>query len=133
MSKRTIEMVTHEERQVNDRLDVLMDKKKRFYHHQMEKDDFFGETHRLLADLDTSEISPKDRQDALEIQSEYQRLERLVTQDYEAYETTLKQEEHQLESRRESLYVEKQRLLTEETVKQEKKETSNGKNGFGQF
>ena len=88
----------------------------------------FGDINHLLRDLYFLPLDSKDSEEAIEIQLEYQELERIVASAYEKYETNLKKEERLLESRSDELYQEKRRLLIEELNKKEQIERAN-KNG----
>ena len=125
---RNIESVEADERDVIYRLDELTKKKKQFFKHQIDKDYMFGDINHLLRDLYFLPLDSKDSEEAIEIQLEYQELERIVASAYEKYETNLKKEERLLESRSDELYQEKRRLLIEELNKKEQIEKEN-KNG----
>lgn len=125
---RNIESVEADERDVIYRLDELTKKKKQFFKHQTDKDYIFGDINHLLRDLYFLPLDSKDSEEAIEIQLEYQELERIVASAYEKYETNLKKEERLLESRIDELYQEKRRLRIEELNKKEQIERAN-KNG----
>ena len=117
---REMESIESEERQVTKEVEALSSKQYKFHNQQLDKDDFFSFTNRLLIGLDALELSSKDREEALEIQLEYQELEHIVARSYEAYEEKLKKEKNVLELRLEELQKEKRYKLLTEDMEQDK-------------